>query len=219
MTLPLTPRPNCPQESIAANESAFTQIFGVMYITLTGLIDSTVLASGPWALLGKLLSYIVKLAPILWWALPARPAGRLQVPRNPPQARSLTIPASAAELPLDHTNKLFEIVYITLTGVIDTIVPAVGPWSLVGKSMSYLIKLAPILWWALLTQSATRQFPNGSNSVDQGWFLDTIYDLVGRFKGNCGKFDSLVIDSLVLDTLLSTRELSAAYVNLLVFLA
>ncbi|KAJ9088574.1 hypothetical protein DSO57_1021603 [Entomophthora muscae] len=36
---------------------------------------------------------------------------------------------------------------------------------------------------------------------------------------NCGKFDSLVINSLVLDTLSSTRELSAAYVNLLVFLA
>ncbi|KAJ9075089.1 hypothetical protein DSO57_1000369 [Entomophthora muscae] len=41
-------------------------------------------ASGPWALLGNILSYIVKLAPILWWAL------RPQVPRNPPQAGSLT---------------------------------------------------------------------------------------------------------------------------------
>ncbi|KAJ9072752.1 hypothetical protein DSO57_1024025 [Entomophthora muscae] len=46
-----------------------------MYLTLTGLIDSMVPASRPWALLGKLLSYIVKLAPILWWALPAGPAG------------------------------------------------------------------------------------------------------------------------------------------------
>ncbi|KAJ9052679.1 hypothetical protein DSO57_1031912 [Entomophthora muscae] len=40
-----------------------------------------------------------------------------------------------------------------------------------------------------------------------------------RIEGNCGKFDSLKLDSLVLDTLLSTREPSAAYVNLLVFLA
>ncbi|KAJ9052466.1 DNA damage-inducible protein 1 [Entomophthora muscae] len=38
-------------------------------------------------------------------------------------------------------------------------------------------------------------------------------------EGNCGKFDSLKLDSLVLDTLLSTRELSAAYAHLLVFLA
>ncbi|KAJ9090037.1 hypothetical protein DSO57_1006737 [Entomophthora muscae] len=57
MTLPLTPWPNCPQESVATNESTSTQIFGVMYITLTGLIDSM-------------------LALILWWALPAGPAGR-----------------------------------------------------------------------------------------------------------------------------------------------
>ncbi|KAJ9081849.1 hypothetical protein DSO57_1010522 [Entomophthora muscae] len=87
------------------------------------------------------------------------------------------MPASAAKLPLDHTNKLFGIVYITLTGVIDTIVPAAGPWSWLGKSMSYLIKLAPILWWALPTQSATRQFPDASKPASQGWFPDimTIY--------------------------------------------
>ncbi|KAJ9056002.1 hypothetical protein DSO57_1037566 [Entomophthora muscae] len=77
MTLPLTPRPNCLQESIAANESTSTQIFGVLYITLTSLIDSMVPARRPWALLGKFLSYIVKLAPILWWALPAGPVGCL----------------------------------------------------------------------------------------------------------------------------------------------
>ncbi|KAJ9081204.1 hypothetical protein DSO57_1017218 [Entomophthora muscae] len=76
MTLPLTPWPNCPQESVTTNESTSTQIFGVMYITLTGLIDSMVPASRPWALLGKLLFYIIKLAPILWWALPVGPAGR-----------------------------------------------------------------------------------------------------------------------------------------------
>ncbi|KAJ9079558.1 hypothetical protein DSO57_1034352 [Entomophthora muscae] len=81
--------------------------------------------------------------------------------------------ASAAELSLDHTNKLFRIVYITLTGVIDTIVPAASPWSWVGKSISYLIKLAPILWWALSTQSATRQFPNTSEPANQGWFPDS----------------------------------------------
>ncbi|KAJ9058524.1 hypothetical protein DSO57_1011464 [Entomophthora muscae] len=53
--------------------------------------------------------------------------------------------ASATKLPLDHTNKLFGILYIALTGVIDTIVPAAVLWLWVGKSMSYLIKLAPIL--------------------------------------------------------------------------
>ncbi|KAJ9085510.1 hypothetical protein DSO57_1013164 [Entomophthora muscae] len=71
MTPSLTLQPNCLQESVAANESTSTQIFGVMYITLNGLIDSMVPARRPWALLGKFLSFIVKLAQILWWALPA----------------------------------------------------------------------------------------------------------------------------------------------------
>ncbi|KAJ9064914.1 hypothetical protein DSO57_1025440 [Entomophthora muscae] len=76
MTPPHTPRPDRLQDSVATDEYTSTQIFGVMYITLTGLIDSMVPTSGPWAILGKLLSYIVKLAPILWWALPSGPAGR-----------------------------------------------------------------------------------------------------------------------------------------------
>ncbi|KAJ9051512.1 hypothetical protein DSO57_1039825 [Entomophthora muscae] len=97
-----------------------------------------------------------------------------QIDMEPPVTPK-PMPASAAELPLDHTNKLFGIVYKTLTGVIDTIVPAASPWLWLGKSMSYLIKLAPILWWALPTQSATRQFPDASEPASQGWFPDTAY--------------------------------------------
>ncbi|KAJ9077543.1 hypothetical protein DSO57_1015735 [Entomophthora muscae] len=84
MTPPHTPQPNCPQESVATDESTSTQVFGVMYITLTRLIDSMVPTSRPWAVLGKSLSYIVKLAPILWWALPAGPAGCLPASSQEP---------------------------------------------------------------------------------------------------------------------------------------
>ncbi|KAJ9083905.1 hypothetical protein DSO57_1029834 [Entomophthora muscae] len=104
MTLSLTLWPNRLQESVTTNESTSTQIFGVMYITLTGLIDSMVPASRPWALLGKLLSYIIKLAPILWWALPAGPAGCL--------------PASSQEPPTgwipDTTNNIFNSTSLSL---------------------------------------------------------------------------------------------------------
>ncbi|KAJ9052703.1 hypothetical protein DSO57_1031652 [Entomophthora muscae] len=64
MTPSLTPRPDYPQESVAANESTSTHIFGVMYITLTGLIDSKVPASRPWALLGKFTNLVV--GPSCW---------------------------------------------------------------------------------------------------------------------------------------------------------
>ncbi|KAJ9075688.1 hypothetical protein DSO57_1033530 [Entomophthora muscae] len=70
MTPPLTPRPDRPLEPAAAKTTS-TQLFGGLYITLTGLVDSVVPNSGPWFLIGQSVSYIIKLAPILWWALPA----------------------------------------------------------------------------------------------------------------------------------------------------
>ncbi|KAJ9088345.1 hypothetical protein DSO57_1024039 [Entomophthora muscae] len=39
------------------------------------------------------------------------------------------MPASSPNLPTNHIDKLFGIVYITLTGVIVTIIPAAGPFS------------------------------------------------------------------------------------------
>ncbi|KAJ9072132.1 hypothetical protein DSO57_1030372 [Entomophthora muscae] len=71
MTPPLTPRLDRPLEPPAAAKIISTQLFGILYITLTGLVDSMVPNSGPWSLLGQSVSYIIKLAPILWWALPA----------------------------------------------------------------------------------------------------------------------------------------------------
>ncbi|KAJ9065529.1 hypothetical protein DSO57_1018545 [Entomophthora muscae] len=71
MTPPLTPQPDRPLEPTAAAKTTSTQLFGVLYITLTGLVDSVVPNSGPWSLLRQSVSYMIKLAPILWWALPA----------------------------------------------------------------------------------------------------------------------------------------------------
>ncbi|KAJ9049486.1 hypothetical protein DSO57_1023835 [Entomophthora muscae] len=71
MTLPLIPRLDRPLEPPAPAKTTSTQLFGVLYITLTGLVDSMVPNYGPWSLLGQSISYIIKLAPILWWALPA----------------------------------------------------------------------------------------------------------------------------------------------------
>ncbi|KAJ9053532.1 hypothetical protein DSO57_1023258 [Entomophthora muscae] len=64
MTPPLTPQLNRPMETTTASETTSTQLFGVLYITLTGMVDSMIPTSGPWSLLGQ------SLAPILWWALP-----------------------------------------------------------------------------------------------------------------------------------------------------
>ncbi|KAJ9074723.1 hypothetical protein DSO57_1003778 [Entomophthora muscae] len=82
MTLPLTPSLDLPMEPSTAAETTSTQIFGVLYITLTGLMDYMVPNSGPWSLLRQSVSYIIKLAPILWWALPAGLASPCPEPPN-----------------------------------------------------------------------------------------------------------------------------------------
>ncbi|KAJ9071885.1 hypothetical protein DSO57_1032758 [Entomophthora muscae] len=82
------------------------------------------------------------------------------------------MPTSLPDLPTNHTGKLFGIVYITLTGVVDTIIPAAGPWSWVGKSASYLLKLAPILWWALPARNPAQVIPKNDRPAAQDWIPD-----------------------------------------------
>ncbi|KAJ9088951.1 hypothetical protein DSO57_1017892 [Entomophthora muscae] len=51
MNPPLTPQPDHPLEPTATAKTTSTQLFGVLYITLTGLVDFMVPNSGPWSLL------------------------------------------------------------------------------------------------------------------------------------------------------------------------
>ncbi|KAJ9065356.1 hypothetical protein DSO57_1020467 [Entomophthora muscae] len=87
--------------------------------------------------------------------------------------------ASSPDLPTDHTGKLFGIVYITLTGVVDTIMPAAGPWSWVGKSVSYLLKLAPILWWALPARNLAQVIPENDRQAARDWIPDIFKQISG----------------------------------------
>ncbi|KAJ9048850.1 hypothetical protein DSO57_1030625 [Entomophthora muscae] len=72
------------------------------------------------------------------------------------------IPASSPNLPTDYTGKLFGIVYITLTGVIDTIILAAGLWSW----------LAPLLWWALPAKNPAKMIPKANGMAAQDWIPD-----------------------------------------------
>ncbi|KAJ9070784.1 hypothetical protein DSO57_1004034 [Entomophthora muscae] len=82
--------------------------------------------------------------------------------------------ASSPDLPTNHTSKLFGIVYITLTGVVDTIVPAAGSWSWLGKYASYLLKLAPLLWWALPLKNLVQVTSKTGGPAAQEWVPDNL---------------------------------------------
>ncbi|KAJ9086299.1 hypothetical protein DSO57_1005576 [Entomophthora muscae] len=70
------------------------------------------------------------------------------------------MPASSPNLPTDHT------------GVIDTIILAASPWSWVGRSFSYLFKLAPLLWWALPAKNPSQINPESNRLAAQDWIPD-----------------------------------------------
>ncbi|KAJ9088015.1 hypothetical protein DSO57_1027297 [Entomophthora muscae] len=89
------------------------------------------------------------------------------------------MPASLPDLPTNHSGKLFWIVYITLTGVIDTIIPTAGPWSWVGKSTSYLLKLAPLLWWALPAKNLAQVTPENNGLAAQDWIPEKLLQIQG----------------------------------------
>ncbi|KAJ9065204.1 hypothetical protein DSO57_1022004 [Entomophthora muscae] len=82
------------------------------------------------------------------------------------------MPTSSPDIPTKNTVKLFGIVYITLTGVIDTIIPGAGLWSWVRKSVSYLFKLAPLLWWALPAKNLAQVTPGNNGPAAQDWIPD-----------------------------------------------
>ncbi|KAJ9077107.1 hypothetical protein DSO57_1019842 [Entomophthora muscae] len=104
MTPPLTLQPDRPMETPTAAKTTSTQLFGVLYITLTVMLDTMVPNSGPWSLLGQSVSYIIKLAPILWWALPSGPA--LFRPRPTNASTYAWLPDTLNELPQDISNNM-----------------------------------------------------------------------------------------------------------------
>ncbi|KAJ9051602.1 hypothetical protein DSO57_1003155 [Entomophthora muscae] len=87
---------------------------------------------------------------------------------KPPVAPK-TMPASSPDLPTNHTGKLFGIMYITLTSVINTIILAASLWSWGKKSFSYLFKLAPLLGWALPAKNLAHVIPENDGPAGQAW--------------------------------------------------
>ncbi|KAJ9083330.1 hypothetical protein DSO57_1035738 [Entomophthora muscae] len=84
MEAPPTLKPDCLHPTPGLTPPTATQYAGIAYITLDGLVDTMVLAAGPWALVDQSASYLIKLAPLLWWALPSTQQSKLVAEANSP---------------------------------------------------------------------------------------------------------------------------------------
>ncbi|KAJ9061935.1 hypothetical protein DSO57_1015759 [Entomophthora muscae] len=83
-------------------------------------------------------------------------------------------------LSLPATNQYTGIAYITLAGLVDTVVSAAGPWALVRQSVFYLIKLAPLLWWALPSSQPRKLAAKDNSPSPEMWYPDTQYSTISK---------------------------------------
>ncbi|KAJ9080929.1 hypothetical protein DSO57_1019738 [Entomophthora muscae] len=84
MKPPPTPKPTILTPPTSDTTGQSSQFLGVLYLALTELIDSALPVASPWAMAGKDISYLVKLGPIIWWAIPV-PASTSPSPAGAPQ--------------------------------------------------------------------------------------------------------------------------------------
>ncbi|KAJ9059703.1 hypothetical protein DSO57_1038722 [Entomophthora muscae] len=62
-------------------------LFGIVYIIFTWVIDTIILATSLWSWVGNSTSYLFKLAPLLWWALPAKNLAQVTPENDRPAAQ------------------------------------------------------------------------------------------------------------------------------------
>ncbi|KAJ9073969.1 hypothetical protein DSO57_1010949 [Entomophthora muscae] len=82
MEAPPTPKPDCLPPSPDPSPPTASQYSGLAYITLDGLVDTMVPSTRSWALVGRSASYLIKLASLVWWALPSSQQSKLTAKAN-----------------------------------------------------------------------------------------------------------------------------------------
>ncbi|KAJ9089422.1 hypothetical protein DSO57_1013173 [Entomophthora muscae] len=62
---------------------------------------------------------------------------------------------------------------MALSGLIDYVFPAAGPWAVAGKALSYLLKLEPIIWWAMPVPASAPPSPEGAGKIEVNLEVET----------------------------------------------
>ncbi|KAJ9084041.1 hypothetical protein DSO57_1028245 [Entomophthora muscae] len=71
------------------------------------------------------------------------------VPMEPPLTSKPTTSALPFSVTTRQSSHFLRVLYLTLTGLIDSALPSAGLWAVAGKALFYLIKLGSIIWCAM----------------------------------------------------------------------
>ncbi|KAJ9058285.1 hypothetical protein DSO57_1013771 [Entomophthora muscae] len=93
------------------------------------------------------------------------------VPMKPPLTPKLIILTPPTSDATGQSSQFLRVLYLALTGLIDSALPAARPWAVAEKALSYLIKLGLIIWWAMPVPASTPPSPAGASG--HSWYPDT----------------------------------------------
>ncbi|KAJ9050511.1 hypothetical protein DSO57_1013751 [Entomophthora muscae] len=115
------------------------------------------------------------------------------VPMEPPPTPSPIISIPFTSDATGQSSQFLEVLYLALTGLIDSALPAAGPWAVAGKALSYLVRLGPIIWWVMPVPASTPPSPAGAPGYF--WYPDNdSAQITGYLKIN----ENGIIDAQVL---------------------
>ncbi|KAJ9052597.1 hypothetical protein DSO57_1032613 [Entomophthora muscae] len=92
------------------------------------------------------------------------------VPMRPPLTPKPTISIPPTSDATGQSIQFLRVMYLALTGLIDSALPAAGTWAVAGKAFSYLVKLGLIIWWAIQVPAYTPHSPEGTSQYS--WYPD-----------------------------------------------
>ncbi|KAJ9054996.1 hypothetical protein DSO57_1008882 [Entomophthora muscae] len=90
---------------------------------------------------------------------------------EPPPTLKPTISTPPTSDATGQISQFLRVPYLVLTGLIDSALPAAGPWAVTGKALSYMVKLGPIIWWAMPVPASTPPSPDGA--LQYSWYPES----------------------------------------------
>ncbi|KAJ9088011.1 hypothetical protein DSO57_1027293 [Entomophthora muscae] len=112
----------------------------------------------------------ITIYPLIFNGKYKNPAAYL-VPMKPPLTSKPTISTPPTSDTTGQNSQFLGVLYLARTGLINSALPATGPWTVAGKALSYLLKLGPIIWWAMPVPALTPPSPTGAPQYS--WYPDS----------------------------------------------
>ncbi|KAJ9083081.1 hypothetical protein DSO57_1038270 [Entomophthora muscae] len=98
---------------------------------------------------------------------------------KPPLTPKLTVSSPHTSDVSGQSSQFLGGLYLSLSGLIESALPATGPWAMAGKALSYMVKLDPIIWWTMLIPASASAPPFSEGESKSSWYHETP-SLVGR---------------------------------------